>query len=139
MVIMRDAMDRLIENSFALPRNGDGYPSTPNLDMIEKDDQFIVKAELPGFNPENVDIRVEGNTLTLKGEYKEEKDKQEGAYHVHERHQGNFVRTIALPAPVKVNAANAEFESGVLTLTLPKDKAALPKKIDIKTIATPKK
>ena len=131
LVSMSEAMDRLFDDSFVFPRNGGFRNTQPSLDLIENDNNFVVKAELPGFNPENVDVRVEGNVLSLRGQVQEESDKQEGEYHVRERRQSSFARSLTLPVPVNADKATAEFDNGVLTLTLPKDEAALPKKINI--------
>jgi len=129
---MSEAMDRLFDDSFVFPRSSGFRTTQPSVDLIEQDNNFVVKAELPGFIPENVDVRVEGNVLTLRGEVKEETDKQEGEYHVHERRQSSFARALTLPTAVSADKATAEFDNGVLTLTLPKDESALPKKIAIK-------
>jgi HSP20 family protein len=99
--------------------------------VIENDKEMVVKAELPGFKPENVDIRLEGNVLSLRGQVEEETEDGEGQYHVKERRMRSFTRTIQLPVEVDANKATAEFDNGVLNLTLPKNDAALPKKINV--------
>jgi len=127
-----DPFDQFFNDAFVLRRNGGFRADGPSLDLVEKDDSFVVTAELPGFTPDNVDIRVEGNVLTLRGELKQENEQNpEGAYHVKERRQSSFSRTIELPTLVNADKANAEFENGILTLTLPKEDAALPKRISI--------
>jgi len=131
LVSMSEAMDRLFDDAFVFPRTGGFRNVQPSLDLIENDNNFVVKAELPGFSPENVDIRVEGNVLTLRGEFKDESEKQEAEYHVRERRQSSFARSVTLPVPINADKASAEFDNGVLTLTLPKDEAALPKKINV--------
>ena|SRR5258706_15044027 len=128
---MSEAMDRLFDQAFVLPGNGGFRDGSPAVDLIENGNNFVVKAELPGFNPDNVDIRIEGNTLTLRGNVQEEKKTDEGEYHVRERRQSSFSRTISLPVPVDADKAKAEYDNGILTLTLPKNAAALPKKISI--------
>ncbi len=133
MVAMNEAIDRLFDDTY-LGRSGGFQGANPTVDLLEKDDHYIVKAELPGFDPSKVDIRVEGNLLTLKGEYNQEGEKQEGEYHLRERRQGNFTRTFSLPTPVNADKATAEFENGVLTLNLPKDETAMPKRINIKGV-----
>src|SRR5260221_7141909 len=85
LISMSEAMDRLFDDSFVFPRNGGFRNTQPSLDLIENDNNFVVKAELPGFNPENVDLRVEGNVLTLRSQFQEESDKQGGEYPVRER------------------------------------------------------
>ncbi len=127
VISMSDAIDRLFDQAYVMP----GGNRMPNIDVMENDDNVIVKAELPGFNPDNVDVRVEGNMLSLRGEYNHENEKQEGEYHLHERRQSSFARTIPLPTNVDANKANAEFDNGVLTLTLPKQEEAKPRRISI--------
>ena len=104
---------------------------TPSVDVFENDESLIVKAEMPGFKPEDVDIRVEGNLLTMRGQTQQHTDNQDGQYHLRERRQSSFTRSIALPSYVQVDKANAEFENGILTLTLPKVEEARPKRITV--------
>jgi HSP20 family protein len=129
---MAEAIDRLFDDAFVMSGNGGFGAAGPKVDVTENDDNIVVKADLPGFNPDNVDIRVEGNLLTLHGEYSEEKEEQkEGQYHVRERRQGTFHRTIPLPTDVDADKAKAQFDNGVLNLTLPKHENAKPKRINI--------
>ncbi len=130
LMSMNTMMDRFFNDAFWPTRDG-GFGS-PNVDVIENNDNIIVKAELPGFKPEDVDVRVEGNMLLMRGEGTEESDKKEGQYHLHERRQASFARSIPLPTGVNAEKANAEFENGVLTLTLPKNEEEKPKRISIK-------
>ena len=129
LMSMNNMLDRFFNDAFFPMRDG-GFGS-PNVDVIENNDNIVVKAELPGFKPENVDLRVEGNLLVMRGEGSEETQKNEGQYHLHERHQASFVRSIPLPTGVDANKANAEFENGVLTLTLPKNEESKPKRITV--------
>ena len=93
----------------------------------------MVEASLPGFNPEQVDISIAGNTLIIKGEIKHEEEQEEkGKYHYRERRFSSFRRTLTLPVEVDENAAEAVFKNGVLKLTLPKVAAAKAKRIAIK-------
>ena len=137
MVSLRDAMSRLFEDSFirpgAWPTSFEGTAWTLPLDVIETKDDIIVKASVPGLKPEEIDISVTGGTLTIKGETKSEQKVEEGSYIRQERRYGSFQRTITLPADVVADKAKAEFESGVLTLTLPKAEEAKPKTIKVKT------
>jgi len=103
------------------------------LDVIEEDGQYIVKASIPGVNPEDVEITLTDNVLTIKGEMKQENERNEANYHVRERRTGNFVRQVALPMAVNSDHVEATNENGVLTLHLPKSEAAKPKKIAVKT------
>jgi HSP20 family protein len=136
MVSLREAMDRLFEESFVHPRSwfapGEGV-SRLALDVFESADDVTVRASIPGVKPEDIDISVRGDVLTIKGERLEEHDEEKGNYHLRERRYGAFQRSISLPTLVKADKAQAEFEHGVLTLTLPKVEEVKPKSIKIKT------
>ena len=133
MVTLRDAMDSLFENAFLAP--GQGGESSQGwalpLDVTEKQDNFVVKASVPGIKPEDLDITVMGEMLTIKGEMKSDEEKKDERYHLRERRWGSFSRSVTLPAPVKADAVQAEYNNGVLTLTLPKSDEARPKRIAI--------
>lgn len=135
MVTLREAMDRLFAESFVRP--GSAFPimgmEGPAVDMYQTKDDVIVKAALPGVKPDEIEISVTGELLTLKGEFKEEEKIEEGSYLRQERHYGQFVRELSLPTLVNSDKAKAEFEHGVLTLRLPKAEAVKPKSITIKT------
>ena len=136
MISLRDAMDRLLGESFIRPWIGRGTffgGEAFALDMYETDNDVIVEAPLPGVKPEEIDIQVSGNVLTIKGERKEEKKEEKASYVYQERSFGSFCRSVTLPTEVDVNKADAAFEHGVLTLTLPKSEAVKPKTIKIKT------
>ena len=102
------------------------------LDVAETEDKFIVKASLPGINPDELDITFTDNVLTIKGEIKEEQDIEEGKYHLRERRYGMFQRSIALPVPVDADKIEATYKDGVLTLSIPKVEEIKPKKISVK-------
>jgi HSP20 family protein len=102
--------------------------------MIDKEDEILVKATVPGMNAEDIEISTVGNTLTIKGEVKEEKEEgEEGKYIYRERRYGTFNRSFTLPDEINTDEAEAEFEDGVLTLTLPKAESAKRKSITIKS------
>jgi len=109
----------------------DGGGLSLPTDMIEAKDNVIVKMSAPGVKPEDIDISVVGDTLTIKGETKSEGQFEEGSYIRKERRYGAFQRTLSLPASVASDKAKAEFENGVLTLTLPKAEEAKPKSIKV--------
>jgi len=135
MVSLRDAMDRLLGESFIRPWFGRGTlfgGEALALDMYETGNEVVVEATVPGVKPEEIDVQVTGNTLTIKGERKEEKKEERASYIYQERSFGSFCRSVTLPTEVDVDKANAEFEHGVLTLTLPKSEAVKPKSIKIK-------
>jgi HSP20 family protein len=104
------------------------------LDVIEKDDEYIIKANVAGLDPENLDITYTNNTLTIKGEVSDEREETEekGRYHLRERRYGSFSRSISMPGSVDVNKIKAETKSGVLELHLPKKEEVKPKRIEVK-------
>ena len=132
---MRSLMDRFFDEPFfSAPslwnQRGETFPVP--LDLVEEEGQYIVKASMPGVNPEEVEITLADNMLTIKGESKRESENDQGNYHVRERHFGSFMRQIALPMAVKAEEVEATHENGVLTLRLPKTEAVKPKKIAVK-------
>jgi HSP20 family protein len=136
LISLRDAMDRLWRESFVRPWSRVGTffgGESLALDMYETGSEVVVEAVLPGVKPEEVDVQVTGNVLTIKGERKEEKKEETAAYIFQERSYGSFCRSLTLPTKVDVDQAKAEFENGVLKLTLPKSEAVKPRSIEIKT------
>lgn len=131
---MRRMMDRFFDDTLFDQdwESMAGFSSTLPLDVEEKDDEFVVSASLPGINPDDLDITYTGSTLTIKGEFKEEKE-EKGRYHLRERRYGSFARSITLPSTVKADKIDATYEVGVLKLRLPKAEEAKPKRIPIKT------
>ena len=100
--------------------------------MAENDNAYIVTAELPGIDPKDIDISLEGNVLTLRGEKKEESEKKDKNYHRVERRYGSFVRSLTLPAEVNADKIEADYRNGLLEVTLPKSETVKPKKITVK-------
>lgn len=132
-ISLRDAMNSLLQESFVRPG---GVPAqtgslTLPLDIGETANEFLVKATLPGIKPDDVQITVQGDTLTIRGECQAEEEKKGEQWHLRERRSGSFLRSVALPAPVNPDEAQAHFEHGVLTLTLPKSEAAKPRQIKV--------
>jgi HSP20 family protein len=103
----------------------------PALDIHETDHDLVIDAELPGVDPKDIDVRVENNTLFIKGERKFEKSTDEGNYHRVERSYGSFSRSLTLPSSVNGDGAQAEYRDGVLRLKLAKREEAKPKAIPI--------
>lgn len=134
MVSLRDAMNRLFEDSVVRPFGSGALTDGGSLavDIIDGKDDVIVKASVPGIKPDDIDITLTGDMLTIKGEFKSEQKSEEGSYLRQERRYGSFERSLSLPAPIVADKAKAEFENGVLTLTLPKSEAAKPKAIKVK-------
>jgi HSP20 family protein len=131
-------MDRLFEESFIHPRHGWPAPSEGEalaVDMYETDNDVVVKTAIPGVKAEDVDISVTDDLLTIQGETKAEEKVEEANYVRQERRYGAFARHLTLPSTVVAEQATAEFEDGVLTLTLPKAEEAKPKTIKIKAEA----
>jgi HSP20 family protein len=134
MMTLREAMDRLFDDAFTRPLSLSGNNwSIPAVDMYQTDNEVVVKAALPGIKADEVQINVTGEVLTLKGETKQENETKEKAYHIREQRWGTFERSIVLPTEVVADKAKADFENGVLTITLPKAEEVKPKTISIKT------
>ena len=133
MMTLREAIDRLFDDAFTRPINlRDGGWSAPAVDMYQTDDEVVVRAALPGFKADEVQINVTGDVLTLRGEVKQEEEKNDKAWHIREHRWGSFERSIALPTDVKADKAVADFENGILTITLPKAEEVKPKTITVK-------
>ena len=134
MMTLREAMDRLFDDAFTRPLSiRDGWSmATPAIDLYQTDNEVVVKASIPGMKAEDVQINVSGDVLTLKGEVKQEQEHKDRAWHIREQRFGSFERSIVLPTEVKTDKAEAVFESGILTITLPKADEVKPKTINIK-------
>jgi HSP20 family protein len=134
MMSLSRAMDRMFDDTIRFPRLWENQDNGgPALDVVEKEESYIVKASVPGVAPEDVEITLTDNVLTIKGETKEDKEDKQENYHLRERHYGSFMRSIKLPATVDADKVEAVNEHGVLTLTLPKSEAVKPKKITVKS------
>jgi HSP20 family protein len=103
----------------------------PAIEVFEKEDKFVVKAELPGMKEDDIDISVVGDTLTIKGERKAESEVKEEDYYCCERSYGSFSRSIAMPSSVDAKKIEASYEDGVLEVSLPKAPEVKPKKISV--------
>jgi HSP20 family protein len=128
---IRQLMDRFINEPMTGLRPW-GDASIPSVDMYQTDDEIVVKATLPGVKAEDIAISVTGDVLTLRGSTAEEKEVQEASYYLRERRSGEFSRSLPLPAAVIADKAQAEFEDGILRLTLPKAEEIKPKTITVK-------
>ena len=132
MLSLREAMNQLLEESFVAPnqtRSGRGFNLA--MDLSETEDGYVVEAAVPGVKPEDIEITVENNVLTIKGETRQEKNEQQQHYHRVERSFGSFQRTIGLPTTVKADAIKATMENGVLRLEIPKAEEVKPRKITV--------
>ncbi|RMD49028.1 MAG: Hsp20/alpha crystallin family protein [Candidatus Thermofonsia bacterium] len=131
---IRNEFDRLFDEAFGVTRTrwSDGTAWTLPLDVVERDEDFVVTASLPGVNPDDIDISMADNTLTIKAEVKEDKEVEEAQYHLRERRYGSFMRSVTLPVQVDADHVEAAYENGVLTLTIAKAEEIKPRRIQIK-------
>ncbi len=107
-------------------------PSGFPLDVLEKDQEYVVKASVAGFDPEKIEITYDDNTLSIKGEVEEEnKESEEGKYHIRERSYGSFYRSISMPGVIDADQITAETDNGILVVHLPKKPETQPKKIAV--------
>jgi HSP20 family protein len=147
MLSLRDAMNRLMEEAFVAPSRllpslaretgtllrPSWGAALPEVDVREEDNQYVLHASLPGVRPEDVNITVRDNTVTISGQAQEERAEERGRYIYRERRTGSFSRTLTLPTEVNAENAQADFTNGVLTLTLPKAETARQRRIPIRT------
>jgi HSP20 family protein len=120
-----DAVTRLMSEPRA------SRPWSPAVDIVETENELVVKADLPDVKIEDITVHVENQTLTIQGERKFEKDENARGYHRIERSYGNFVRSFAVPSTVDTESVQADYKNGVLTITLAKKAAAKPRQIKI--------
>jgi HSP20 family protein len=132
MISLREAMDHLFDEAFTRPMDAISGFRAPAIDMYQTDDEVVVKAALPGIKADQVQISVTGDLLTLKGESQEQSETKEKAYHIREQRFGAFERSVMLPTQVQSDKAKAEFEDGILTISLPKAEEVRPKTITVK-------
>jgi HSP20 family protein len=134
MVTLRDKMNRLFEDAYA--HRGEEKEITasawaPSVDIYESENELILTAEVPGIDEKDVEIKIEDNTLTLKGERKFEKETKEENFHRIERSYGSFYRAFTLPTYVDTDRISAEHENGVLKITMPKRQELKPRTVKI--------
>jgi HSP20 family protein len=132
--MLRREMDDLVS------RFWDGEPEAwftgtfaPSLDLTESNDAFEIRMDVPGLEAKEIDVKVQGNTVTISGQRKEEKEEKGKTYHRVERRTGSFSRTMTLPCDVTENTVAADYKQGVLTVKLPKCAEAKATKIDVKS------
>jgi HSP20 family protein len=101
------------------------------LDVVQQGDNIVVKATVPGVNPEDIDVSIENDVLTIKGHTKEEREHQEGNYLMRERRSGSFYRALRLPETVNTDQAHPSYEHGVLTITIPKAESKKAKQLKV--------
>lgn len=132
-ITLRDAMDKLFEDSVITPR---AVGAMPKIDIKDKKDSIVVKAELPGMSEEDVEIEISDGVMTISGQKGAEKEEEEEGFYYKESHSGAFSRSFTLPADVKEEKAEAEMKNGILNITIPKVE---PKKATKVKIAPKKK
>jgi len=120
-----DAVTRLMSE----PRTG--RPWSPPVDIVETEDDLVLKADLPDVKLEDIDVHVENETLSIKGERRFEKEANGKGYHRIERSYGSFVRSFSVPSSVDTEKVSADYKNGVLTVKLPKKEAAKPKQVKV--------
>src|SRR5829696_1579286 len=130
IVPLRTALERFMDwplNQF----DGGLTELAPPIDVRETNDAYVVDIDLPGIDPQNVEVLVEGRTLSVRGRFDQDDEKREGGYLLKERRTGDFVRAIALPGMVDTDAAQSNFDNGLLVVTLPKAAQNRARKIEI--------
>jgi HSP20 family protein len=133
---LQTEMNRLFNTAFDAPTGGNGGARrwTPAMDLVETDEHFVLRADLPGMTEDDVNIELEDNVLTVSGERKaEHEEKREGFYRV-ERAFGTFSRALTLPQGIDPEAVNASFANGVLEVRVPKPEQRKPRKITIGSV-----
>jgi len=140
IVRLRDAMDDLF-GRFLSDARGTGFmeafPASwrggLNADVAETDEEVTVKVELPGIDPKDVQVDITGQTLTIRGEKRQDREEKQRSYQYVERRFGSFHRSVPLPASVNAEKVDATFKNGVLTVSIPKRADARPKRIPVRT------
>jgi HSP20 family protein len=132
MMTLRSAMDSLVDKAFVGSRADlESVNWGLALDVSETGDEYLVKASVPGVNPDDLEITYNNKVLTIKGETQQENEVEETRYHLRERRFGSFARSVSLPIPVDSDHIEASYENGVLSLRLPKTEASKPRRISI--------
>ncbi len=130
---LHDEMDNLFERFFGdrALRQSDGRTWWPALDISEREDAVVIRAEVPGMKPEDIDISVHDQTVIITGEKKEAVEAKEETYHRVERAYGTFRREVTLPTALDTDKVKATYKDGVLEVRLPKSEAAKPKRVEV--------
>jgi HSP20 family protein len=135
LMSFRDAMDRWFDDRLfrpIWPLRGEGeHVVAPALDLYTTPDAVIAKVALPGVKPDDVDVTIGDDMVTISGSYTEEKTTGEAGYVHRELSHGTFSRTFSIPTAIEADAATAQFKDGLLTLTLPKSEEVKPKHIKV--------
>ncbi|CEO87474.1 MAG TPA: Hsp20/alpha crystallin family protein [Syntrophaceticus sp.] len=133
----RDSVNRLFDETVGKRLPVPSWPGwmewKPSVDIVDEGEQFVVKADLPGYSSENIKIKVTENSVSIRGELKEEKEFQDTCYQVRERSAGSFSRTLPFSILLKPEESKASFKNGVLEITLPKAEVPKGRTLDIET------
>jgi HSP20 family protein len=132
LVAMSNRLNRTFNDSYA-PRTEDSFGAwAPPVDIFERQDHLVIRAEVPGVQKEDMDVRIENGVLTLHGERKQDPEVKEENAHRTERIYGSFARSFSLPTTVDASKVSATYKDGVLEVTVPKAEAAKPKMVEIR-------
>ena len=139
MTTLQEQVNRLLENRFQTGREDNSALTTwaPAVDIYETENELVLKADIPDMNEKDIDIQVENNMLTIRGERKFEEKAKDDNYLRVERTYGAFTRSFSLPNTVNMEAVKAEYKNGVLTVELPKRPESKPKQVKV-NVATSK-
>lgn len=133
LLTMNDRLNRVFDEAYGHSTGNLDYGQwMPAVDLKEKENQFVLLADMPGMAKEDMDIHVENNVLTIQGERRFEQEAEKQSYHRVERAYGKFVRSFALPTRVQADAISASYKDGILEVMIPKAEESKPKKIAIK-------
>jgi HSP20 family protein len=130
-VPLRSVLERLAGDWPSMTSDGGIADMLPALDVRETDDDYIIELDLPGIDPEQTEVLVEGRTVTIRGRVEEEAEENRGNYLVRERRQGSFLRAVALPGMIDVEKVSTRYQDGQLTIVLPKASASRARRIEI--------
>lgn len=133
---MRDTFDRFFNEGLPVAYRSllrSPEMRLPVIDIIDKEDHYLVKAHVPGFKKEELDISIEGDILTLKGETKSEKEEKKENYYYKESSEGSFLRSVKLDTEIKKDGVKASLKDGILDVELPKIEAKKAQKVEIET------
>jgi HSP20 family protein len=132
--LLRKEMDDLIARVWDGERERGWFEATfaPSVDLVEADNAFEVRMDIPGLEPKDIEVQVHGNAVTISGQRKEEKEERGKTFHRLERRSGSFSRTLSLPCIVNEDEVAADYTQGVLTVKLPKCEQEKPKRVTVK-------
>lgn len=133
MASLRSMMDQVFDSFMTRSSESWRGMDTPSLDLYQTENEVIVKVVLPGVKPEDINLAITNQILNIRAEVKEDKISENATVHIRERSFGTYSRALQLPVPVVADKAKAEFDNGILVLTLPKAEEVRPKTITIKT------